>query len=58
MTERRALRWQKRIERYEARRSGPPPPRRIHRAIVSLIMMAMALAVLALLLTGTGPQPA
>lgn len=52
MSERRAMRWQRRIERYEARRSGPPPPRHMHRAIVTVLMMLMLLALLALLMAG------
>jgi hypothetical protein len=50
--DRHLLRWERRIERYEAKRNGPPPPRRLHRAIVTLLMMGMMLGLLLLLLNG------
>lgn len=52
MTEKRAMRMQKRIDRFEARRAGPPPPRRIHRTIIVIAMMLSMLALLYLLTFG------
>lgn len=43
--ERRALRMQRRVEKWEARLAGPPPPMHLHRALVSVLVMAAALAV-------------
>lgn len=57
--QRRAARWQRRVERYEARRTGPPPPRRLHRAAVLVVMMAAMLVLVALMAfgpSGSGPR--
>ncbi len=50
----RMARFQKRIETWEQRRSGPQP-RKLHRAVITLAMMAACLWVLWLLLAG-GPS--
>jgi hypothetical protein len=47
----RAARFQKRVETWEARRATPHPPK-IHRAIITLLMMAACLWLLWLLLSG------
>jgi uncharacterized membrane protein YbaN (DUF454 family) len=47
----RAARFQKRVETWEMRRATPHPPK-IHRAIISLLMMAACLWLLWLLLSG------
>ena len=47
----RAARYQRRIELWEVRRSTPHPPK-IHRAVITLVMMAASLGLLYLLLTG------
>ncbi len=47
----KAARFQKRVELWEARRATPHPPK-IHRAVVTLLMMAACLGVLYLLLSG------
>lgn len=54
----RALRWQRRIDRWEARRAGPPPPRHLHRAVITVLLLVMMLLVLALLLTAPTVPPA
>ncbi|MCW2920278.1 MAG: hypothetical protein JWL76_152 [Thermoleophilia bacterium] len=51
---RKAARFQKRVELWEVRRSTPHPPK-IHRAVVTLLMMAACLGVLYLLLAGPPP---
>lgn len=47
----RAARFQKRVETWEARRATPHPPK-VHRAVITLLLMAATLWVLWLLLTG------
>lgn len=47
----RAARFQRRVETWEARRATPHP-RKLHRAVVMLLLMAAALWVLWLLLVG------
>lgn len=46
----KALRWQRRIARYEAKRQGPQPKAAPHRVIITLLMMAALLFLLYLLL--------
>jgi hypothetical protein len=48
----RDLRFAKRIEVWEARRSGPQPSGRWHRPIITVFMMVCLLGLLYLLLTG------
>ena len=48
---RRAARFQKRVEVWEQRRSEPAP-RKLHRTVITLLMMAACLWVLYLLLSG------
>ena len=50
----RMARFQRRVETWEARRAAPQP-RKLHRAIVSLAMMAACLWVLWLLLGAGTP---
>lgn len=51
----RMARFQQRVEKWEMRRATPHPPK-LHRAIITLLMMAACLALLALLLFGgSGP---
>jgi hypothetical protein len=45
----RTIRFHRRIELWEERRSGPQP-RKLHRAVLTIMMMALALALLVLLL--------
>lgn len=52
----KAERWQRRVDKWEARRAGPPPPRRLHRAVITAVMMVGMLAILYLLLVGP-PSP-
>lgn len=47
----KAARYQKRIELWEHRRATPHPPK-LHRAVITLLMMAACLGVLYLLLVG------
>lgn len=47
----RMARFQKRVETWERRRAAPAP-RKPHRAVITLLMMAACLWVLWLLLTG------
>lgn len=47
----KAARYQKRIELWEHRRSTPHPAK-LHRAVITLLMMAACLGVLYLLLSG------
>lgn len=47
----KAARFQRRVELWEARRATPHPPK-VHRAIITLLMMAACLGVLYLLLAG------
>lgn len=47
----RMARFQKRVELWEARRATPHP-RKVHRAVITLLMMAASLWVLWLLLAG------
>jgi len=52
--ERKQARFQLRVEKWEDRLTGPPPPRYLHRAIITIVMMLAMLALLWLLLF-TGP---
>ena len=47
----KAARFQKRVELWEARRATPHPAK-LHRAVITLVMMAACLGVLYLLLSG------
>ena len=53
--ERKAARLQRRQDLWEARRNGPPPPRQIHRAIVLILFMALAVVMLYLLVFHSAP---
>jgi len=48
----KAARFQRRIETWEARRATPHPPK-LHRAVVTLLMMAATLGMLWLLTFGS-----
>lgn len=41
-----------RVEKWEARKEGPPPPRYIHRVIISVLMMLFSLWLVYLLTVG------
>lgn len=47
----RTIRFQRRVETWEARRQGPQP-RKLHRAVITLLMMAACLFVLFLIVQG------
>lgn len=51
-------RWARRIERYETRRAGPPPPRHLHRAVITVLMLLLMLGLLYLLVTAPATPPA
>jgi hypothetical protein len=55
-SEKRAARFQRRVELWEERRANPSP-RKLHRAIITIIMMAMMLMLLVLLVTSPSPMP-
>ena len=48
----RAIRFQRRVELWETRQATPHPPK-VHRAIITLLMMAAMLWLLWLLWSGT-----
>jgi len=47
----RAARFQRRVELWEVRRATPHPPK-LHRAVITLLMMAACLGLLYLMLSG------
>ena len=47
----RAIRFQRRVETWEARLQGPQP-RKLHRAIITIVMMFLCLVVLYLVVMG------
>jgi len=51
-SERRQARMQARIEKWEARRAGPPPPVYVHRVIIMAIMMLLCLWLVYLITVG------
>lgn len=53
---RRLIRFQRRVETWEARRAAPPPARRTHRAVITVLMMLATLFVLWLIVSGP-PAP-
>jgi hypothetical protein len=54
--ERKQARFAQRVEKWEARRAGPPPPLRLHRAIITILMMFAMLVLLYVLLFTHGPS--
>ena len=53
--ERKQARFQMRVEKWEDRMAGPPPPRYLHRAIVTIAMMGAMLLLLYILLFAGPP---
>lgn len=47
----RAIRFQRRVETWEGRLQGPQP-RKLHRAIITIVMMLLCLFVLYLVVSG------
>ena len=47
----RAIRFQRRVETWETRLQGPQP-RKLHRAVITVVMMLLCLVVLYLVVTG------
>ena len=52
--ERKQARFQMRVEKWETRLASPPPPRYLHRTVITFAMMAAMLGLLWLLVFG-GP---
>ena len=55
-SERREARFQRRVEMWEERRLHPAP-KKLHRTIILVVMMAMLIAILLLLNTAPSPTP-
>jgi len=52
--DRKAARFQRRVELWEKRLQSPPPPRFLHRALITITMMVGMIALLGLLVTSPG----
>lgn len=50
--DRKRARFQQRVDKWEERLEGPPPPRHLHRAIITILMMISMLGLLWLLTFG------